>query len=621
MPAQCAGSPKKRKTKCKAVDSDLGKTLSSVEEKAKRSWIQSQADVSPPVKPPQSVPDLDDTDNSNLRHTNHAGAGKGGRNSQLERISALLEAPGQATKPKGSTTLDSNVPVNPLAPLPPSKGHRSRSKAPPLYSASQPVVDSSTLPPRKQGKKVKKIAAFASNIKAPNQPNFVQRKDGECFGFHPSISPSCTEKVLDASLKTTSVEMRPHPQADFYANIDPSLWPISQEAQGEASYCGASLPSIGQEAQAEVSTSEDDDSSTDDTDESDTDEESDKDNGEIGWGGVHGSHSVHPDENVAIGSLTVDKTSSSSSSSSNIMSEPTKLEDVLQSHHKKNGCPHLPDPEMLDLIHCQETQATNTKLRNSGIKAKVKSAKSKAPTEGPKLTQLSWYPPQWKTFLEEAKSECHVQHAIENAFLDAVKDLPLSVTEALMSSLVEWLEAGNEVEVGIWPEHKANMAKLLYEDLSTWHSNLKKIAISIMPSMYNLIPPAEVPPQACTAWVENAASELLDKSFFLHDSVDDLGKTNNTAHPALKAAAVAFFYTGSYRITHRRPNVFKEELPLESLALVCAVYNCIFDRLIKNGSGKYFPKFTAKDYSSVYFSMVAKLKNIMKHKYHGPKLT
>jgi hypothetical protein len=130
--------------------------------------------------------------------------------------------------------------------------------------------------------------------------------------------------------------------------------------------------------------------------------------------------------------------------------KPTKPEDVLQSHHKKNGRPRLPDPEMLDLIRRQETQATNTKSRNSGVKAqKVKSAKSKEPTKGPRPTQLGWYPPRWKSFLEEAKSECRVQHAIENAFPDAVKDLPLSVTEALTSSLVEWLEAGNEVEAGM----------------------------------------------------------------------------------------------------------------------------------------------------------------------------
>ncbi|KAG1730974.1 uncharacterized protein EDB91DRAFT_1252409 [Suillus paluster] len=218
-----------------------------------------------------------------------------------------------------------------------------------------------------------------------------------------------------------------------------------------------------------------------------------------------------------------------------------------------------------------------------------------------------------QTFLEEAKSECRAQHAIENAFPDAIKDLPLSVTEALSMSLIKWLEAGNEVEAGIWPDHKADMAKLLYEDLSTWHSDLKKIAISTAPSMYNLIPSADVLPQACTAWVANAATELLDDSVFLCDSVDELGKTNNTAHPALKAAAIAFFYTGSYCITHRRPDIFKEELPLESLALVCAAYNCVFDGLVKNGSGKYFPKFTAKDYSSIYLLMVAELKKIMKH--------
>ncbi|KAG1723785.1 uncharacterized protein EDB91DRAFT_1255520 [Suillus paluster] len=165
------------------------------------------------------------------------------------------------------------------------------------------------------------------------------------------------------------------------------------------------------------------------------------------------------------------------------------------------------------------------------------------------------------------------------------------------------------------------MAKLLYEDLSTWRSDLKKIAISTVPSMYNLIPSADILPQARTAWVANTAMKLLDNSVFLHDGVDELGKTNNAAHPALKAAAIAFCYTGSYHIAHRRPDIFKEELPLESLALVCAVYNCVFDRLVKNGSGKYFPKFTAKDYSSVYLSMVAELKKIMKRTYHGPKLT
>lgn len=164
---------------------------------------------------------------------------------------------------------------------------------------------------------MKNTAAFASSVEALNQPSFLQCKDGEQFGFYLPIVPPRTEQVLNNSLitaksasqklattsvhtlswpdlsKMTSVNVMPQLQADFHTNIDPSLWPISQESQGEASYRGASLPSIGQKAQAEVMTSEDNTPPTDDADESDTDEESDHDK-EIGWGGDHGCHSVHP---------------------------------------------------------------------------------------------------------------------------------------------------------------------------------------------------------------------------------------------------------------------------------------------------------------------------------------
>ncbi|KAG2358984.1 hypothetical protein BDR07DRAFT_1488802 [Suillus spraguei] len=233
-----------------------------------------------------------------------------------------------------------------------------------------------------------------------------------------------------------------------------------------------------------------------------------------------------------MGSLAIDETSSSDDALNEyIFSDFTEFVN------------HSLKPTKLD----DETQTINAKSCDLGIKAKkVKSAKSKEPTEGPKPTQLGWYPPWWKTFLDDAKAECHAQHAIKNAFPDSVKDLPLLVTKALTTSLIEWLEAGNEVEAGIWPDHKADMAKL--------------------------------------------------------------------------AAAIIFFYTGLYCIAHRRPDIFQEELPLQALASVCAVYTCVFDGLVKNGSGKYFPKFPGKDYSSVYFSMIVELKNVMKDAYHGPKL-
>jgi hypothetical protein len=89
--------------------------------------------------------------------------------------------------------------------------------------------------------------------------------------------------------------------------------------------------------------------------------------------------------------------------------------------------------------------------------------------------------------------------------------------------------------------------------------------------MYNLIPPSHIPPQQRAAWVEEAAMKLLKDGIFLCNGVDNQGKTENASHPVLREAAISFFYTGSYCVTCRRPEVFQKSLLLESLALVCTV--------------------------------------------------
>ncbi|KAG0692725.1 hypothetical protein DFH29DRAFT_882122 [Suillus ampliporus] len=217
---------------------------------------------------------------------------------------------------------------------------------------------------------------------------------------------------------------------------------------------------------------------------------------------------------------------------------------------------------------------------------------------------------------EDMKGECRVEHAIENPFPTFVDGLSGSVHEVLTASLVQWLECGQQVEGNIWPNHKPDMAKLLFEDLSTWHSDLKKTTISIMPSMYDLIPPSYIPPQEHATWVQEHAATLLEESLFLRNGVDSLGKTRNVAYPALREATISFFYTGSYRVARRRPNIFREQLPLECLAL----FNCVLDGLVKNGNGKSYPNFSAKEYKAIYTKMVKLLNDIKGHPYHGPKL-
>jgi hypothetical protein len=131
-----------------------------------------------------------------------------------------------------------------------------------------------------------------------------------------------------------------------------------------------------------------------------------------------------------------------------VAAEP-KPDDVLQLHHKKNGRPRLPDPAVLDLLSRSTTKAPDSKSGNADSRSsKVRSVTSKGSGEGPKATQLGWYPSCWKSFLEHAKEECRAQHAIENPFPSLVDDLPGSITEVLMSSVVEWFQGCKQAEDG-----------------------------------------------------------------------------------------------------------------------------------------------------------------------------
>ncbi|KAG2144338.1 hypothetical protein DEU56DRAFT_754383 [Suillus clintonianus] len=259
----------------------------------------------------------------------------------------------------------------------------------------------------------------------------------------------------------------------------------------------------------------------------------------------------------------------------------SKPDDVLQHHHKKNRKPRLPDPDSLKLLN----QVTDSSVQPSRAK------RSKSSGGGPTPDQLSWYGPRWKRFLEDAKVECCAQHALKNLFPALVKNLPGTITEVLIAMLVVWDRNSKQFEAGVWPDQKFNMSRLLYDDLSTWRSDLKKTAISIAPLSYSLIPPLSVPAQERATWIEHAAAELIKESLFLRFGVDEQGKTRNFAHSALREAAITFFYTGPYQIAQRMPDIFRAQLP------------------------------RCKDYSPIYNRMLVFLKDILDDAHHGPRLT
>jgi hypothetical protein len=61
----------------------------------------------------------------------------------------------------------------------------------------------------------------------------------------------------------------------------------------------------------------------------------------------------------------------------------------------------------------------------------------------------------------------------------------------------------------------------LYEDLSTWRSEIKKTAVIAAPRFYNLTPAPGTPCPDPNSFSQDAATELLRDSMFLRDGRDD----------------------------------------------------------------------------------------------------
>ncbi|KAG2122773.1 hypothetical protein DEU56DRAFT_917668 [Suillus clintonianus] len=295
---------------------------------------------------------------------------------------------------------------------------------------------------------------------------------------------------------------------------------------------------------------------------------------------------------------------------SDVLEQPQKQNDVLEQHQKKNGLRRLPDPEYLETLRQQSE--INVQRENQH---EVPQSRSEA-----RPTQLGWYSTGWKVFLEEAKGECRTVHTLTNPFPTLAGDLPKSITGVLSALKIEWEKNGKQVESGVWPAQQSNMARLLYDDLATWRSELKKVVISLTPIMLDLIPPIEIPAQERPAWVAIRAKTLRRDSLFLRNGFDINGKTNNFANPALREAVVIFYYTGSYRLARRRPDLFRKRLPITCLALVSAAFDCVLLGFSTNGTGKTFPKFTVKEYGQIYKEMMTMIESILLDPYHGPKL-
>ncbi|KAI6035320.1 hypothetical protein F5J12DRAFT_887118 [Pisolithus orientalis] len=272
-------------------------------------------------------------------------------------------------------------------------------------------------------------------------------------------------------------------------------------------------------------------------------------------------YSCNEDDNVALQSLqSKDKAQPEGSQHGAVVN-------VLECHHHTNGHP-VPNHDLLTLAHDSVNEVSQcTRAPHNSKKAK---------DEGPLPSQLRFYKAVWKDCLEDAKQECRAAHALSNPFPLKSHDLNLSITEALVTVIIEWNQHGVQFEDGYWPDHKQDMVCLLLGDISTWHSELKSVMLATMPSAFNLIPPSDVAPQF--------QQECMFMQFIVctTNGLVYQGKTRNFTHPALKKAVIQFYYTRTYQIVDKHPESFNNSVPLSSLALVAAMaYNSIFHGMMK----------------------------------------
>ncbi|KAG2131344.1 hypothetical protein DEU56DRAFT_757596 [Suillus clintonianus] len=482
MPPRAVVSPKKKQAKRKGLE------VSQPQPKKPRAAEPVKASSTPLVS---LCLDAASTDKPG-RSSSCANAGMGGRNSQLEKIGALLEAPTQAAPPPYSSSATTSVP---------DTSHVDISPVEPL----QPI----DLLFRQTGGRFGFAATHAPTV--PPDPDLSSYTSGGRKVAGKQAHNTVTGPYLAHSVAP--------PTGFLDQNLDPALCDVNG-VEPRSSEGNISIDDNGKDSNNNNNNNNNEEEQEQEQEDQEEDQE-EMSCQQFGWGEVGGRRTEHP----------VIRFPGEEDPLQPQVTHPITPEFEFQYSHDKDDAVTQTSVSRTASLSMPSIQRSN----NSQLPFKIPldTLPMQPQPQDTQPTQLAWYGPRWKCFLEDAEGECCVQRAVENPFPALVKDLPSPVCEILVSVLVVWDQDEKQFEAGIWPQQKSNMARLV-------------------------------------EWVEHAAAALAKGPQFLHFGLDEF-------------------------------------------------YNCVLDGLSKNGNGKYYPKFTVKEYSSIYFKMVTML-HILRDPYHGPKL-
>ncbi|KAI6014256.1 hypothetical protein BKA83DRAFT_4499482 [Pisolithus microcarpus] len=188
-----------------------------------------------------------------------------------------------------------------------------------------------------------------------------------------------------------------------------------------------------------------------------------------------------------------------------------------------------------------------------------------------------------------------------------------------MEVIAHFEAQGWEVKAGYYLTHKLDMCRLLFNDILTLRSNLKKVAIKSLHADCDLYPPttAKTEEQRIAA-VKKKADDLLNMARYLRGEPDGQGRASNFAHRALKNICLAFYYSNLSKCL-RQFTEFQEYVPYRVLALVATMVHALLSSFRKHGIDNS-AQVNLQDVDEAYTALNKMILDVLDHPHHGLKL-
>ncbi|KAI6019409.1 hypothetical protein PISMIDRAFT_13303 [Pisolithus microcarpus 441] len=278
-------------------------------------------------------------------------------------------------------------------------------------------------------------------------------------------------------------------------------------------------------------------------------------------------------------------------------------------HSCKKSSPHRPDATSSDQQLAAEEMMD---VDNAGAKSgKCGCLGHSQSIVIPKPTMLAFYPPLWMKLLDKAKARIWLHVATKEPFLRLETAVNGQCSEIMIELVVKYQEDGSELEAGFYPQHKRSMVQMLFNDMQTFQSKIKKLAAWTVPIEYNL----SAPKSATTEheWLE----AVKQKAAAFPEGAKILA--SNFAHSALRNICLAVYYSNSVKLLHQYIK-FQHFVPYKALALIAAIVHSIL--LIYEWHG--FSKVESLNMGKLedsYQRLLVLMDTVALDTYHGPKLT